>query len=81
VRLTGGVRGTRTHPRRSDPRTAPGSLLGEKRASCSRCGRELPMSRLRWHPPGARPGATRVLVCGKCAGPREKRLAEDPRGK
>ncbi len=44
----------------------PGTVLGEKRISCFRCGEEFPASRLSTVPPGNEPGRPRIYVCGRC---------------
>ena len=46
----------------------PGSLLGEKRICCSRCGNEFAESELATIPRGAAPGTPRVFVCVSCGG-------------
>lgn len=59
----------RTRPlttKRTNLEDAPGSLLGEKRACCARCGGEFRASELSAYPPGRREGQPRILVCGDC---------------
>ena len=45
---------------------SPGTILGEKRIACARCGREFPESRLSTIPRDAVPGDPRVYVCEEC---------------
>lgn len=45
----------------------PGTVLGEKRICCHRCGVEYPESELATIPPNAEPGRPRVYVCKNCS--------------
>lgn len=45
----------------------PGSLLGERRVACFRCGDERAESELTTVPPGAPSGTSRIFVCAACA--------------
>jgi hypothetical protein len=44
----------------------PGTLLGPRTSTCSRCGREFPEDRLSTIPPKAKPGDSRIYVCESC---------------
>jgi hypothetical protein len=50
----------------TDRKRKPGSLLGAKLISCSRCEKEFPEGELATIPPKAAPGQPRVYVCTSC---------------
>lgn len=57
--------------RRSDPTASPGSLLGENRIACVRCGEEFSVGELREILRSK--GSDKLYVCKKCLTREEKR--------
>lgn len=55
--------------KRSNPKTSPGSLFGEKIISCVRCCNEFPNSQLRKVPPSS---SSYIYVCLNCMTIEEK---------